>query len=57
MNENAEQLLRQNEVIVETVEGIRMMIELLKKSVEAINQADNICYTQSKVIKEDKNEH
>ena len=52
MNENAEQLLRQNEVIVETVEGIRMMIELLKKSVEAINQADNICYTQSKVIKE-----
>ena len=52
MNENAEQLLRQNDVIVETVEGIRMMIELLKKSVEAINQADNICYTQSKVIKE-----
>lgn len=52
MNENAEQLLKQNEVIVNTVKGIRMMIELLKKSVEAINQADHICYTQSKVIRE-----
>ena len=52
MNENAEQLLRQNEVIVDTVTGIRMMMELLKKSVEAIRQADRICYTQSKVIME-----
>ena len=52
MNENAEQLLRQNEVIVETVKGIRMMMELLKKSVEAIDQADSICYSQNKVIME-----
>ncbi|MBQ6885982.1 MAG: hypothetical protein IJN54_00505 [Lachnospiraceae bacterium] len=52
MNANAEQLLMQNKVIVDTVKGIRTMMELLKKSVEAINQADNICYTQNKVIKE-----
>lgn len=52
MNENAEQLLKQNKVIVDTVKGIRTMMELLKKSVEAIKQADGICYTQSKVIKE-----
>ena len=52
MNENAEQLLSQNKVIVDTVKGIRMMIELLKKSVDAIKQADSICYTQSKVIEE-----
>lgn len=52
MNANAEQLLMQNKVIVDTVKGIRTMMELLKKSVEAISQADNICYTQNKVIKE-----
>lgn len=52
MNANAEQLLMQNKVIIDTVKGIRTMMELLKKSVEAINQADNICYTQNKVIKE-----
>ena len=52
MNGNAQQLLRQNEVIVDTVKGIRMMMDLLKKSVDAINQADRICYTQSKVIME-----
>lgn len=52
MNENAEQLLKQNKVIVDTVKGIRTMMELLKQSVEAIDQADSIRYTQSKVIKE-----
>lgn len=52
MNGNAQQLLRQNEVIVDTVKGIRMMMELLKKSVAAINQADRICDTQNKVIME-----
>ena len=40
MNENVEQLMNQNKVIVETVEGIRKMLNLLKKSVEAIEQAD-----------------
>lgn len=50
MNENAEQLLKQNQVIVDTVQGIRTMMELLKKSVEAIEQADNIRDAQNKVI-------
>lgn len=50
MNENAEQLLKQNQVIVDTVKGIRTMMELLKKSVEAIEQADNIRDMQNKVI-------
>ena len=52
MNENAEQLLNQNKVIVETVNGIRTMMELLKKSVEAIEQADDIRNEQGRVIKE-----
>ena len=50
MNRNAEQLLNQNKVIVETVEGIRKMMNLLKKSVDAIEQADQIRVTQSNVI-------
>ena len=52
MNENAEQLLKQNKLIVETVKGIRTMIELLKKSVEAVNQADDIRNTQNMAIRE-----
>ena len=52
MNQNAEQLLSQNKVIVETVEGIRTMMDLLKKSVDTIAQADQIRDAQSKVIME-----
>lgn len=52
MNENTEQLLNQNKVIVDTVEGIRTMMELLKKSLEAIGQADSIRNEQSEVIRE-----
>ena len=52
MHQNAEQLLNQNKVIIETVEGIRKMMELLKKSVEAVEQADNIRDEQKKVIQE-----
>lgn len=52
MNRNAEQLLSQNKVIVETVEGIRTMMELLKKSVVAIEQADEIQALQNEVIQE-----
>lgn len=52
MNENVEQLLKQNQLIIETVKGIRTMMELLKKSVDAIKQADDICFAQNKVIKE-----
>lgn len=52
MNQNAEQLLTQNKVIVETVEGVRTMMELLRKSVTAIEQADEIQMTQNRVIQE-----
>lgn len=52
MNQNAEQLLNQNKVIVETVEGIRTMMDLLKKSVDAIEQADQIRVAQDRVIQE-----
>lgn len=52
MNENAEQLQKQNQVIVETVEGIRAMIERLKESVAAIVQADEMQMAQNHVINE-----
>lgn len=52
MNQNAEQLLNQNKVIADTVEGIRKMMELLKKSVNAVEQADKIRNTQNQVIEE-----
>ena len=52
MNENAKQLLKQNKVVAETVEGIRKMMDLLMKSVEAVKQADTISEMQSKVIQE-----
>lgn len=52
MNENADQLLKQNQVIVDTVNGIRTMMELLKKSVAAIGQAGSIREKQSEVILE-----
>ena len=52
MNENAKQLLEQNYVIVETVKGIRNMMELLKKSVEANKQADKIREMQNQIIQE-----
>lgn len=52
MNENTEQLLKQNKVIVDTVEGIRTMMELLKKSLEAVGQADRIRSEQNEVIRE-----
>lgn len=52
MNENTEQLLQQNKVIVDTVEGIRTMMELLKKSLEAVGQADDIRNEQNGVIRE-----
>ncbi|MBQ4523011.1 MAG: hypothetical protein IJA10_08695 [Lachnospiraceae bacterium] len=52
MNENAKQLLNQNHVIVETVKGIRNMMELLKQSVEANKQADKIRELQNQIIQE-----
>lgn len=52
MNQNAEQLMKQNRVITETVTGIRTMMELLKKSVAAIEEADRIQKMQNQVISE-----
>lgn len=52
MNENAEQLQNQYKIIVETVEGIRAMMERLKTSVTAVEQADEMRKMQSKVIQE-----
>lgn len=52
MDENAEQLKKQNDVIVETVEGIRKMIEGLKNSVAAVEQASEMRLAQSQVIVE-----
>ncbi len=50
MNSNAEQLMEQNSVIVETVDGVRKMMSLLKNSVTAVKEADKIRTTQSNVI-------
>lgn len=50
MNSNAEQLMEQNSVIVETVDGVRKMMSLLKNSVTAVKEADKIRTTQSSVI-------
>ena len=52
MNQNVEQLLIQNKVIVETVDGIRSMMEMLKNSVDAIAQADRIREMQNQIIQE-----
>lgn len=50
MNDNAQQQTEQNQLIGETVKGIRHMMALLKKSVEAIKQADYICMQQNDII-------
>ncbi len=52
MNQNVEQLLKQNTVIVETVDGIRGMMGMLKNSVDAITQADKIREMQNQIIQE-----
>lgn len=51
MSQNAQQLMNQNKVIQETVEGVRTMMDLLKKSVEAIEEAEDIRGIQRGVIK------
>lgn len=52
MNKNTKQLLEQNKVIADTVEGVRTMMELLKKSLKAVGQADGIRSEQNKVIRQ-----
>lgn len=50
MNGNAEQLMQQNKVIANTVEGIRSMIEMLKTSAEAVKETDQIQKKQDGII-------
>lgn len=50
IGQNAKQLLDQNKVIAETVNAVRTMMNLLKKSMDAIQQVDNIRDEQNTVI-------
>ncbi|MDE7478538.1 MAG: hypothetical protein K2M91_11415, partial [Lachnospiraceae bacterium] len=50
VSQTAEQLLRQNKVIAETVQTVRNMMNLLKDSVDAIEEVDTIRGTQNHVI-------
>ena len=50
VSQTAEQLLSQNKVIAETVKAVRNMMDLLKTSVDAIEEVDTIRGTQSHVI-------
>lgn len=50
MGRNVEQLLNQNKVIMETVKGVRTMMNLLKESVDAIEEAERIRGIQNSVI-------
>lgn len=51
MSQNEQQLMEQNKVIQETVEGVRTMMALLKKSVEAIKATEDIRRVWSDVIR------
>lgn len=51
INDNSEQLLKQNKLIVETVKEIQSMIILLKDSVAAIKTADDIQKEQNHIIR------
>ena len=59
MNDNSAQLIEQNKVMVDTVAGIRTMMDLLKKSTQAIKDTDLIqqkhrdIITQTVAINED----
>lgn len=50
VSQTAGQLLNQNKVIAETVTAVRSMMELLKDSVDAIEEVDTIRGTQNQVI-------
>lgn len=47
---NAEQMMNQNKVILETVKGVRTMMDMLKKSVCVIEEAEEIRGIQAGVI-------
>ena len=50
MKENAEQLHHQNKVVVDTVKAVRNMMDLLRTSVDAIEQVDQIRSNQRELI-------
>lgn len=50
MNENAEKMQNQNARMVETINGVRSMLEMLKKSVQTISEAGKIQNRQNEVI-------
>lgn len=50
MNENAEKMRNQNARMVETISGVRSMLEMLKKSVQTISEAGKIQNSQNEVI-------
>ena len=50
ISQNAKQLLEQNKVIAETVQTVRTMMDLLKKSLNATEQMDSIRGIQNDVI-------
>ena len=52
MNTNATQLLKQNEVISETIRGVKKMMLLLEDSVSAIEDTGIIQQKQNKIIEE-----
>jgi methyl-accepting chemotaxis protein len=55
MNDNSTQLIEQNKVLVDTVAGIRNMIDLLRKSTQAIKDTDIIQKKHENVIKQTVN--
>lgn len=52
INENAAQVQKQNQVVVETVEAIHQMMEQLKSTVTAVEQAVETGVVQKQVIRE-----
>ncbi|MEY8423035.1 methyl-accepting chemotaxis protein [Lachnospiraceae bacterium 38-14] len=52
INENAAQVQKQNQVVVETVEAIHEMMEQLKSTVSAVEQAVETGVVQKQVIRE-----
>ena len=52
INENAAQVQKQNQVVVETVEAIHEMMEQLKSTVSAVEQAVETGVVQTQVIRE-----
>ena len=50
MNINAKQMMNQSKVLLETVQGIRSMMDLLKKSTDAISSVDALQKQQENVI-------